>query len=69
MISDERKGKEDAEEQVEHRADYRGSELGQVPTAFHAATGIVVPTLNRYYVAVNHHGQTDAVVQVYELVP
>jgi hypothetical protein len=35
--------------------------LGQVPTACHAATGIVVPALNRYYVAVNHHGQTDAV--------
>jgi hypothetical protein len=26
MISDERKGKQDAEEQAEHRADYRGSE-------------------------------------------
>jgi YVTN family beta-propeller protein len=43
--------------------------LGQVPTAFHAATAILVPQLNRYYIAVNHHGQTDAVVQVYEVVP
>jgi hypothetical protein len=25
--------------------------------------------LNRYYLAVNHHGQTDAVVQVYQIVP
>src|SRR5712672_2200783 len=43
--------------------------LGQVPTAFHAATAILVPQLNRYYIAVNHHGQTDAVVQVYQVVP
>ena len=43
--------------------------LGQVPTAFHSVTGILVPQLNRYYLAVNHHGQTDAVVQVYQVVP
>jgi DNA-binding beta-propeller fold protein YncE len=43
--------------------------LGQVPTAFHSITAILVPQLNRYYLAVNHHGQTDAVVQVYEVVP
>src|SRR6202790_3465962 len=36
--------------------------LGQVATGFHAATAILVPQLNRYYIAVNHHGQTDAVV-------
>ena len=43
--------------------------LGQVPTAFHSITSILVPDLNRYYLAVNHHGTTDAVVQVYEVVP
>ena len=43
--------------------------LGQVPTAFHAETGIFVPQLNRLYIAVNHHGTTDAAVQVYDVVP
>jgi DNA-binding beta-propeller fold protein YncE len=43
--------------------------LGQVANAFHANTAILVPQLNRYYVAVNHHGETDAVVQVYGIVP
>ena len=43
--------------------------LGQVPTAFHAQTGIFVPQLNRLYIAVNHHGTTDAAVQVYDVVP
>jgi DNA-binding beta-propeller fold protein YncE len=43
--------------------------LGQVPTAFHAITSILVPSLNRFYLAVNHHGETDAVVQVYQVVP
>lgn len=43
--------------------------LGQVPTAFHSITSILVPSLNRFYLAVNHHGETDAVVQVYQVVP
>jgi DNA-binding beta-propeller fold protein YncE len=43
--------------------------LGQVPTAFHAITAILVPELNRYYLAVNHHGDTEAEVQVYSVVP
>jgi DNA-binding beta-propeller fold protein YncE len=43
--------------------------LGQVPTAFHSITGIAVPQLNRLYIAVNQHGTTDAVVQVYDVVP
>ncbi len=43
--------------------------LGQVPTGFHSVTAILVPSLNRYYLAVNHHGNTDAMVQVYEVVP
>ena len=43
--------------------------LGQVPTAFHSITGFLVPSLNRLYIAVNHHGNTDAVVQAYDIVP
>jgi DNA-binding beta-propeller fold protein YncE len=43
--------------------------IGQVPSSFHGITAILVPELNRYYVAVNHHGNTDAKVQVYEVVP
>jgi YVTN family beta-propeller protein len=43
--------------------------LGLIPSGFHSVTAILVPSLNRYYLAVNHHGNTDAVVQVYEVVP
>ena len=43
--------------------------LGQVPGAFHSITGFTVPSMNRLYIAVNHHGTTDAVVQVYDVVP
>jgi hypothetical protein len=43
--------------------------LGQVPTAFHSITSILVSSSNRFYLAVNHHGETDAVVQVYQVVP
>jgi DNA-binding beta-propeller fold protein YncE len=43
--------------------------LGLVPTAFHSITSILVPQLNRFYLVVNHHGDTEACVQVYELVP
>jgi DNA-binding beta-propeller fold protein YncE len=48
---------------------HRFRQIGQVPTSFHAVTGILVPRLNRYYLAVNHHGNTDALVQVYAVVP
>ena len=43
--------------------------LGQVPTAFHSITGFLVPSLNRLFIVVNHHGSTDAVVQAYDIVP
>ena len=43
--------------------------LGQVPSSFHTATGILIPQLNQYYIAVNHHGSTSAVVKVYKVVP
>ncbi len=42
--------------------------LGQVPTAFHSITGFLVPSLERLFIAVNHHGTTDAVVQAYDVV-
>jgi DNA-binding beta-propeller fold protein YncE len=42
--------------------------IGQVPSSYHGITAILVSELNRYYVAVNHHGATDAKVQVYEVV-
>jgi DNA-binding beta-propeller fold protein YncE len=46
----------------------RFRQIGEVPTSFHAVTGILVPQLNRYYLAVNHHGDTPAQVQIYEVV-
>lgn len=41
--------------------------IGQVPTGFHSLTGILAG--NRLFIAVNHHGTTDAVVQAYDIVP
>lgn len=41
--------------------------LGQIPSAYHADTAILVPSLHRYYVAVNHHGNVDAAVLVFQL--
>jgi DNA-binding beta-propeller fold protein YncE len=43
--------------------------LGEVPTAFHAITSILVPDLHQYYLAVPHHGDTPAEVQIYRVVP
>jgi hypothetical protein len=42
--------------------------IGQVPSSYHGITAMLVPELNRYYVAVNHHGNTDAKVHVYEVI-
>jgi DNA-binding beta-propeller fold protein YncE len=42
--------------------------IGHIPTAFRAKTAIVVPELNRYYLAVPHHGVKPAEVRVYETV-
>lgn len=53
----------------ELRGPNRFRQIGQLPTSFHAVTGILVPELNRYYLAVNHHGETPAQVQIYEVVP
>jgi DNA-binding beta-propeller fold protein YncE len=43
--------------------------LAKVPGAFRAKTGILVPELNRYYLAIPHHENKDAEVRVYEVQP
>src|SRR5579864_858408 len=43
--------------------------LGKIPGSFRAKTGIFVPELNRYYLAVPHHEGHDAEVRVYEIQP
>jgi hypothetical protein len=42
--------------------------IGHIPTAFRAKTAILVPELNRFYVAVPHHGTKTAAIRVYETV-
>jgi DNA-binding beta-propeller fold protein YncE len=42
--------------------------IGHIPTAFRAKTAILVPELNRYYVAIPHHGTKSAAIRVYETV-
>jgi hypothetical protein len=43
--------------------------LARIPGGFRAKTGILVPELNRYYLAVPRHGNTDAKVNIYEVQP
>lgn len=47
----------------------RYEQVGQVPTAFRAKTAILVPQLNRYYVAVPRHEDKTAEVRVFEVKP
>src|ERR1700680_2274120 len=42
--------------------------IGHIPTSFRAKTAILVPELNRFYVAVPHHGAKAAAIRVYETV-
>lgn len=42
--------------------------IGHIPTSFRAKTGVLVPELNRYYLAVPHHGKQLAELRVYEVV-
>ena len=42
--------------------------LGEIPTAFHSVTSILVPEQKQFYLAVPHHGDTEAKVQIYEIV-
>jgi DNA-binding beta-propeller fold protein YncE len=43
--------------------------IGHVPTSFRAKTGVMVPELNRYYLAVPHHEKQIAELRVYEVLP
>jgi DNA-binding beta-propeller fold protein YncE len=43
--------------------------LAKVPGSFRAKTAILVPELNRYYLAVPRHGTQQAEVRVYEVQP
>jgi len=46
----------------------RVERIGHIPTAFRAKTAILVPELNRFYVAAPHHGTKTAAIRVYETV-
>jgi hypothetical protein len=41
--------------------------LGKVPTGPLARTALLVPQLNRYFVAVPQHGSTNAEILVFEV--
>ena len=43
--------------------------LGHVQGSFRAKTGILVPELNHYYLAVPHHEGKEAEVRVYDILP
>jgi DNA-binding beta-propeller fold protein YncE len=43
--------------------------LARIPGGFRAKTGILVPELNRYYLAVPRHGSSAAKVNMYEVQP
>ena len=43
--------------------------VGHIPTSFRAKTGVLVPQLKRYYLAVPHHDKQLAELRVYEVLP
>jgi DNA-binding beta-propeller fold protein YncE len=43
--------------------------IGHIPTSFRAKTGVLVPELKRYYLAVPHHQKQMAELRVYEVLP
>jgi len=43
--------------------------VAKVPGSFRAKTAILVPELNRYYLAVPHHANKEAEVRVYDVQP
>ena len=43
--------------------------VGQVPSAFRAKTAILVPQMNRYYLAVPAHEGKPAEVRVFDVQP
>jgi DNA-binding beta-propeller fold protein YncE len=44
-------------------------QISHIPTAFRAKTGILIPELNRYYLAVPHHEKQSAELRVYKVLP
>jgi DNA-binding beta-propeller fold protein YncE len=43
--------------------------IGHIATSFRAKTGVLVPELNRFYLAVPHHEKQTAELRVYEVLP
>ena len=43
--------------------------IGHIATAFRAKTGVLVPELNSYYLAVPQHEKQTAELRVYEVLP
>ncbi len=43
--------------------------IGHIATSFRAKTGVLVPELNRFYLAVPHHEKQIAELRVYEVMP
>jgi hypothetical protein len=43
--------------------------VGHIATSFRAKTGVLVPELSRYYLAVPHHEKQIAELRVYEVSP
>jgi hypothetical protein len=43
--------------------------IARIPTAFRAKTGILVPELNKYFLAVPHHEKQNAELRVYDVIP
>ena len=42
---------------------------GHIPTSFRAKTGVLVPELNKFYLAVPHHEKQVAELRVYDVLP
>jgi DNA-binding beta-propeller fold protein YncE len=43
--------------------------ISRIPTAFRAKTAILIPELNKYYLAVPHHEKQVAELRVYQVLP
>jgi hypothetical protein len=43
--------------------------IGHIPTAFRARTAVLLPDLNRYYLAVPQHEDQIAEVRIYKVLP
>lgn len=55
---------------VFHQADAdRYARIGHIPTSFRAKTGVLVPELNKFYLAVPHHEKQVAELRVYDVLP